>query len=64
MGVGMNSNSQKLIGSCCVDATGAVLAEARGRNVANAIRTAQWMLDHVQDATRAFVPRAQYEVCR
>lgn len=62
--MGVASDGQLLIRACCMDGDGTVLAESRHRNVANAVRSAQWLLDHVEAATRAAVPRAQYEVCR
>jgi len=57
-------SKRKTVRSACVSADGVVLAEAKGANTANAIRSAQWLLDHVEGAARAFVPSAQYEVCR
>lgn len=54
----------KTVRSFCVAADGTALASASSRNAANAVRAAQWLLEHVEGAARAFVPKAQYEVCR
>jgi hypothetical protein len=57
----MKNNSVR---SICVASDGTVLASSSSRNVANAIRRAQWLLNNVDGAVRAFVPSSQYEVCR
>jgi hypothetical protein len=60
-----NTNTAPVaIRSCCIASDGVTLAEAKHKNVANAIRCAQWYLSHVEGAARGFVPHAQYEVYR